>query len=116
MVIASPLTNRTGVPAGPMGLVVAGAVVTGAAALARGDYAELGMLMNVCHGLLNAIEVSTPELEAMVSIARAAGAAGAKVTGSGGGGSIVALSPGAVDNVRDALEEAGFRTLGYSKT
>lgn len=85
----------------------------GAAALARADYAELGMLMNVCHGLLNAIGVSTPELEGMVSIARAAGAAGAKVTGSGGGGSIVALCPDAVENVREALEEAGFRTLGY---
>ena len=90
--------------------------LAGAAALARADYAELGMLMNVCHGLLNAIEVSTPELEGMVSIARAAGAAGAKVTGGGGGGSIVALCPGAVENVRKALETAGFRTLRYSNT
>ena len=87
--------------------------LAGAAALARADYAELGMLMNVCHGLLNAIEVSTPELEGMVGVARAAGAAGAKVTGSGGGGSIVALCPGAVEDVRKALEAAGFRTLGY---
>ena len=46
--------------------------------------------------LLNAIEVSTPELESMVGIARNAGAIGAKLTGAGGGGSIVALCPGKV--------------------
>lgn len=83
----------------------------GAAALERGDFEELGRLMNLCHGLLNAIEVSTAELEGMVQIARAAGAAGAKLTGAGGGGSIVAICPGAVDAVSAALESAGFRTL-----
>ncbi|MDX1300361.1 MAG: hypothetical protein R3260_19280, partial [Pseudomonas sp.] len=50
--------------------------------------------MNIDQGLLNAIGVSTPELESMVGIARAAGAAGAKLTGGGGGGSIVTLCPG----------------------
>ena len=83
----------------------------GAEALARSDYAELGALMNICHGLLNAIEVSTPELESMVAIARTAGAVGAKLTGSGGGGSIVALCPGRVSDVVNALESAGFATL-----
>lgn len=52
----------------------------GAKALAVADYDQLGSLMNICHGLLNAIEVSTPELENMVAIARAAGARGAKLT------------------------------------
>ena len=83
----------------------------GAAALTGGNYAELGALMNICHGLLNAIGVVTAELENMVSLARAAGAAGAKVTGAGGGGSIVALCPGAVAEVRDALDTAGFKTI-----
>jgi hydroxymethylglutaryl-CoA reductase len=83
----------------------------GAEALSGGDYDELGHLMNICQGLLNAIGVSTPELESMVSIARAAGATGAKLTGAGGGGSIVALCPGTVDNVTAALESAGFRTI-----
>lgn len=83
----------------------------GAEALASSDFAELGALMNICHGLLNAIEVSTPELESMVAIARAAGAAGAKLTGSGGGGSIVALCPGRISDVVNALESAGFATL-----
>jgi len=83
----------------------------GAKALARADYDQLGSLMNICHGLLNAIEVSTPELENMVAIARAAGARGAKLTGSGGGGSIVAMCPGTQDSVEKALAMAGFSAM-----
>lgn len=85
--------------------------VAGADLLQNGLYEELGLAMNVCHGLLNALEVSTPELESMVALARTAGAAGAKLTGGGGGGSIVALCPDALDRVRNALKEAGYRTL-----
>ncbi len=67
--------------------------------------------MNVCHGLLNALEVSTPELENMIDIARVAGAGGAKLTGAGGGGSIVALCPGKVDEVARALRHAGYNVI-----
>jgi mevalonate kinase len=67
--------------------------------------------MNTAHGVLNAIGVSTPELEGMVAIARAAGATGAKLTGSGGGGSIVALCPGTMDEVAAALQAASYDTL-----
>ncbi len=83
----------------------------GARALASADYAQLGSLMNICHGLLNSMEVSNPELEGMVSIARASGAAGAKLTGAGGGGSIVAICPGTQDAVEAALVSAGFGTM-----
>ena len=69
--------------------------------------------MNLCHGLLNAIQVSTPDLENMVTIARQNGAAGAKLTGAGGGGSIVALCPDTEDVVRSALHQAGYKTLQY---
>jgi hydroxymethylglutaryl-CoA reductase len=89
--------------------------LAGAAALERGDLDELGRLMNICQGLLTAIEVSTPELEAMVAIARAAGAAGAKLTGAGGGGSMIALCPGRVDEVAAALQASGFRTMGLDR-
>ena len=85
--------------------------LAGAAALERGDYAELGRMMNICQGLLTAIEVSTPELEGMVAVARSAGAVGAKLTGAGGGGSIVALCPGCVEDVSVALQSSGYRTL-----
>lgn len=83
----------------------------GARYLAEADWAALGALMNVCHGLLNAIGVSTPGLERMVSVARQSGALGAKLTGAGGGGSIVALCPGKVDDVRQALQRVGYDTL-----
>ena len=70
--------------------------------------------MNICQGLLNALGVSTPELERMVDIARRAGAAGAKLTGAGGGGSIVAVCPGTVNEVVTALRSAGYSTIDLS--
>jgi hydroxymethylglutaryl-CoA reductase len=85
--------------------------LAGAKAMRDGNYEDLGRLMNICHGLLTAIEVSTPELESMVALARAAGAVGAKMTGGGGGGSMVALCPGCTIEVRDALKSAGYFVL-----
>jgi len=55
--------------------------------------ADLGALMNFNHGLLSALGVSSRSLDAMVWAAREAGALGAKLTGAGGGGCIVALDP-----------------------
>jgi len=83
----------------------------GADFLRSGDWQELGALMNLCHGLLNAIGVSTPNLERMVTLARQAGATGAKLTGAGGGGSIVALCPNDIDAVEQALRQGGYQTL-----
>jgi len=87
----------------------------GAIALTNCDYAQLGSMMNVCHGFLNAIEVSTPELEKMIAIARQNGAIGAKLTGAGGGGSIVALCPGKVSDVARALDTAGYQIVRMDK-
>ncbi|HSD70615.1 MAG TPA: mevalonate kinase, partial [Woeseiaceae bacterium] len=89
----------------------------GAHALGKGDDAKLGSLMNIAHGLLNALQVSTPLLEEMVDIARSGGAAGAKLTGAGGGGSIVALCPGTTEEVSGALSAAGFEVIsGFAVT
>ena len=85
--------------------------LAGAHALKSGDYDTLGSLMNVCHGFLNALQVSTPELEKMVEIARSNGASGAKLTGAGGGGSIVALCPDKESEVARALHEAGYQII-----
>jgi hydroxymethylglutaryl-CoA reductase len=87
--------------------------LAGADALQAREYDTLGQMMNVCHGLLNAIEVSTPDLESMVAIARESGAAGAKLTGAGGGGAIVAICPGREYDVRSALLGAGYQTLVF---
>ncbi|WP_226021567.1 mevalonate kinase [Halomicrobium salinisoli] len=62
-------------------------------ALVDGDLERLGQLMDVNHGLLSALGVSARSLDAMVWAAREAGAHGAKLTGAGGGGCIVALDP-----------------------
>ena len=85
--------------------------IRGAEALRAGDLDTLGDLMNVCQGQLNALGVSTPALETMIGIARSSGATGAKLTGAGGGGSIVALCPGSRDAVAGALAAAGFDVL-----
>lgn len=85
--------------------------VDGCEALQKRDYSALGAMMNVCHGLLNALQVSTPELERMVDIARRNGAVGAKLTGAGGGGAVVALCPGSSQQVATAWRRAGYDVL-----
>jgi hydroxymethylglutaryl-CoA reductase len=82
--------------------------IEGSEALVKGDFAGLGALMNINQGLLNALGVSTPLLEELIDIARSSGALGAKLTGAGGGGSVVALCPGKVREVSLAFESAGF--------
>jgi mevalonate kinase len=60
-------------------------------AVKKEDDDELGALMNRNHELLRQIGVSTPGLDSLVVAARKAGALGAKLTGAGGGGCIIAL-------------------------
>lgn len=62
-------------------------------ALVEGNEDTLGELMNINHGLLEAIGVSNRALCTLVHLAREAGALGAKITGAGGGGCIIALVP-----------------------
>ncbi|MDN5872844.1 MAG: hydroxymethylglutaryl-CoA reductase, degradative [Sinobacteraceae bacterium] len=85
--------------------------LAGFKALRGGDLHRLGDLMNICHGLLNALRVSSWELEELVQIARDAGAAGAKLTGGGGGGSIVALCPDGTRPVMEALRAHGYQCM-----
>ncbi|PSP81516.1 mevalonate kinase [Halobacteriales archaeon QS_1_68_20] len=66
-------------------------VLQGERALDDGDAAEIGRLMDFNHGLLSALGVSARRLDEMVWAARDAGAMGAKLTGAGGGGCVVAL-------------------------
>ena len=84
---------------------------SGHSALQEGRLDELGELMNLCHGYLNALQLSTPELEELVHIARRNGAIGAKLTGGGGGGSMIALCPDATHSVQQAFEAAGYKAI-----
>jgi len=72
---------------------VAVVVEAGARAAETGDLAALGCALNENQALLGALGVSTPEVEALVGAARAAGALGAKLTGGGAGGAVIALAP-----------------------
>ncbi len=82
----------------------------GVEAVEAARFDELGQLMNLCQGYLNALQVSTPELEELVHIARRNGALGAKLTGGGGGGSMIALCPGEQQRVAAAMEAAGYKS------
>lgn len=76
-------------------------VVEARRALSNGDLREVGLLMNINHGLLDALGVSTRELNEMVYTARVFGAYGAKLSGAGGGGIVIALAP--EDRVSDIM-------------
>lgn len=82
-------------------------------ALQEDDYKEVGKLMNESHKLLQQIEVSSRELDFLVNIAREQGALGAKLTGGGLGGNMIALTPGRdlQDDVANAIEKEGFQTI-----
>ncbi|QKK03278.1 MAG: hydroxymethylglutaryl-CoA reductase, degradative [Pseudomonadota bacterium] len=80
-------------------------------ALKTGDFETLGEMMNVCQGLLNAMQVSSWELEELIQVARNNGAVGAKLTGGGGGGSIIALCPEDSARVAQAIRAAGYNAL-----
>ena len=85
--------------------------VSAAEAFRSGHLTELGELMNLCQGYLNALQLSTPELEELNHIARERGSLGAKLTGGGGGGSMIALCESR-DHAVDVL--GGMEAAGYS--
>jgi len=73
---------------------------------------ELGLRMNRNHQLLRELNLSSPELEMLVEAARAAGALGAKLSGGGRGGNMIALvTPETEGAVRIALERAGAKRV-----
>jgi mevalonate kinase len=74
-----------------------------------GRLESLGARMNEAQSLLDECGVSSPELDAIVTAARGAGALGAKLTGAGGGGAALALVVDPVPVV-EAIEAKGFRT------
>jgi mevalonate kinase len=85
-------------------------------AIEAGDRMALGKLMDLNQMLLGGLFLSTPEIEAMCGLARAAGALGAKLTGAGGGGCVVALvaSPSVADAVLQAWKAEGLEGFATS--
>lgn len=86
-------------------------------ALKENDLETIGELMNINHALLYGVGVSDESLEWLVNAARKAGALGAKLTGAGGGGCMVALSKEEkVTQVLEAVQKAGGRSFIAKKT
>ncbi|MEW5719056.1 MAG: mevalonate kinase [Chloroflexota bacterium] len=81
-------------------------------AIEQGEVGALGGLMNANQILLREIGVSSPEIETLVSAALRAGARGAKLSGAGRGGNVIALVDEVTqDKIERALLEAGARRV-----
>lgn len=124
------LVARDGDVLGPAGDVLSGSalkyfrhvvsearrVKQAAAALQAADLVTLGELVDASHESLRAdYAVSTPELDQLVTIARGAGALGARLTGAGFGGSMIALvTRERLGHVSDALARDFYRPRGIA--
>lgn len=77
------------------------------------DLPKLGLSMNKNHEMLQQIGVSCNELDVLVDLARDNGALGAKMTGTGRGGYMVALTPSQElqERVAVEIERKGFQAL-----
>ena len=57
------------------------------------------------------LDIPLPELEELIQIARENGAIGAKLTGGGGGGTMVALCPEQPQKIATAMQQAGYQVI-----
>jgi mevalonate kinase len=81
-------------------------------AVERGNLGAIGPLMNENQRVLRRLEVSSPEIEALVDAALGAGASGAKLSGGGRGGNVIAVVElERAEGVRQALLAAGAKNV-----
>jgi mevalonate kinase len=83
-------------------------VNNGRLCIEAGDRSGLGQLMNLNQMLLSGLFLSTAEIERACAVAREAGALGAKLTGAGGGGAVIALADESAVPIEAAFRAAGF--------
>jgi mevalonate kinase len=88
---------------------VAGVVERGEAAMRGGDLGALGQAFDHNQALLESLGVSSDETTTLVAAARRAGAFGAKLTGGGAGGAVIALAA-EPESLAARLEHEGWRT------
>jgi len=82
----------------------------GTTALLDSELPRLGDAMTRAHGVLAELGVSTPKLDGLCEAARTAGAHGAKLTGAGGGGAVIAIAP----RDREPAVLAAWRAAGVA--
>jgi mevalonate kinase len=86
-------------------------------ALKKGDLVTIGELMDINQALLSAVGVSSEPLERLIQAARSAGSYGAKLTGGGGGGCMIALARrNNLEQIADAIKKAGGQAFTAHKT
>lgn len=91
------------------------ALVDSATASLRSGHADaLGRSMTENHALLAELELSTPAIERLLEVAHAQGALGAKLTGSGGGGSVIALGGLATTGATGSDAEARANSIAHA--
>ena len=84
--------------------------------ITRGPALALGPLMSENQRLLTQVGVSSAELDFLVETALQAGAAGAKLSGGGRGGNMIALAaPENADKIAAALQNAGAKRVIISR-
>ncbi len=88
----------------------------GKIAIEKGNEKIVGEMMDKNHELLNSIGVGHDKLEKLIDIAKDTDALGAKLTGGGGGGNMVALAKDKRNQkkIQDAITEAGYRAYQTS--
>ncbi|HLC93234.1 MAG TPA: mevalonate kinase [archaeon] len=79
-------------------------------ALKEGDVEKIGELMDANQELLEQMNLSCPEIDKIISVAKKSGALGAKLTGTGRGGLVICLAKDALaqEKIAKACEKEGF--------
>lgn len=88
-------------------LAIGKATEAGIKALKGRKSEKVGALMNANQNLLEGLQVSSPELRDLINAARSSGATGAKLTGAGGGGCMIALVPEAIEEIAKEIRKEG---------
>jgi mevalonate kinase len=101
----------------PIMLAAREVVLKAIEALKENSLETLGDLMNINHALLCGLGVSDESLEWLINASKKAGALGAKLTGAGGGGCMIALAKSErITQVVEAIQRAGGRPFMARKT
>ncbi len=96
----------------PIIRLIGSLTLEGVKSLKMGEFERVGELMDINQGLLDAVGVSHLSLSKLIFAAREAGAYGAKLSGAGGGGCMIALtSLENAKNVLEAIEMSGGRAV-----